>query len=213
MPAIPELSQKELDDGYSWCSSCEKALPPAMFTPNGIRTHVCRECRSKYDHRQRVSRIRAAYKRELNDEMLMLECRMCGLTKIESEFSTRGAVSNGRDRFCRVCKRTVDKAFRASHREELATRQRARRAASKKMRQEQALRDKTARAVRAGKLTIPKVCGCCGGSENLRVHHPRYDGLESHLNVKVICEQCHSRKHRGKHRRVVFGKSEFACAG
>jgi hypothetical protein len=60
--------------------------------------------------------------------------------------------------------------------------------------------------------THPKVCYCCGSTENVQLHHTTYDhlGCEFDNELEPLCERCHSALHKIKD--IAEGSDDPDCA-
>jgi hypothetical protein len=109
-----------------------------------------------------------------------------------------------REKLCSVCKRALP--FTAFHRRghdvrtgvraacKDCTRDATRRARTNQPDpQKKKVRAQTRQAIRRGEL-IPSPCRMCG-AQQVQPHHPRYEGVNAHLEVDWLCRVCHARIH------------------
>ena len=53
--------------------------------------------------------------------------------------------------------------------------------------------------VQKGEIKKPKICGCCGSTKNLELHHivpMEISGTDEYYNLLYLCHDCHQKMHR-----------------
>ena len=113
-------------------------------------------------------------------------CSLCGEALPITAFHRRGHhVRSGVRAACRSCTSKRAKTIRDA--------QKAQKTFESEARQKAAVRRATRAAVEAG-LLKPEPCKACG-AQQVEAHHPRYDGVDPHLEVKWLCRSCHALEH------------------
>lgn len=130
------------------------------------------------------------------------QCSKCGKTKPLSEFYTLGTGDTRTRPHCKACFRAAarqqQRAYYRSHTTDTqwmavrSDRLAEYRQSHKKI---IALRRRTSRAIRSGRITLTRVCAVCGGKAT-HVHHNSYSEPTSVYDIIEVCPACHGKLHR-----------------
>lgn len=138
----------------------------------------------------------------------MKECRDCGVTKSINEFYAEKRNSDGKDSFCRDCRKVRHYAWVEKNRKHVNAYNVARYASSEKERNVKIAaarrRAGVQRAVSSNTVTSKDIqrikssaCVACGSTENIEIDHVipiSRGGLHSVGNLQPLCMRCNRSK-------------------
>ena len=119
-------------------------------------------------------------------------CTKCGIGKPVFEFGRRQLSSDGRQIWCRDCRREYQRAYAQNFRDPEKHREAQRRYRLRHAEKHQA-HSIVRSAVKACRIVVAVWCQRCGCVTDLEAHHHDYS---KPLSVEWLCSTCHGLAHR-----------------